>query len=108
MALVKRWRRSGQTARRFAKGAGVNAATLTHWAWRLKREGKSRAKRTVRRGRRGASGAAPARFVELRVDGPHDGRFVLELGDGWRLQIPPGFDGAALERLLAVVVEGRP
>jgi transposase len=101
--LVKRWRRSGQTAREFADSAGVNAGTLAHWAWRLKREGKGGNERPVKRG----SSSAPARerrsFVELIVDGPEDGRFLLELGDGRRLRIPAGFDAAALGRLLTVL-----
>ena len=106
--LVRRWRRSGQTAHEFAESAGVNAGTLAHWAWRLGREaprlgasgGRPRAGR-VRSGRRAA------RFVELIVDGRPEGGFVLELGDGWRLQIPAGFDAAALGRLLTVVARAR-
>lgn len=51
--LVRRRRRSGQTAHEFAESAGVNAGTLAYWAWRLKREtaraGGSKVKRrTVR------------------------------------------------------------
>jgi hypothetical protein len=36
--LVRRWRRSGQSAREFVERAGLNAGTLAYWAWRLNRE----------------------------------------------------------------------
>jgi transposase len=100
--LVRRWRRSGQTAREFAESAGVNAGTLSHWAWRLSRETGGR----KRRSRNGARAAVPeARFVELIVDGANDGGFLLEFSDGRRLRIPTGFDADALQRLLAILRE---
>jgi transposase len=106
--LVKRWRRSGQTAREFAESAGVNAGTLTYWAWRLKREEKGRDERSVkRRTRRSSARRHERNFVELIVDGHEDGRFELELGDGRRLRIPVGFDATALGRLLTVLGEAR-
>jgi len=107
--LVRRWRRSGRTAREFAESAGVNAGTLAYWAWRLKREGeaKDRGAGSLKRRRRQQSIApmGESSFVELIVDRPEDGRFELELGDGRRLRIPPRFDGAALGRLLTVLGE---
>lgn len=96
---VQRWRRSGQTAGEFAAAIGVKPATLTYWAWRLKREGRDSQPRP-RRGS-GARGAHP--FVEVIVDGPAAGGFVLELGDGRRLRIPAGFEAPALTRLLAAL-----
>lgn len=106
--LVRRWRRSGQTGREFAEATGVNAGTLAHWAWRLKREGKGGAARTPKRRPRSVRVPAPeGRFVELIVDGPADGRFELEFGDGRRVRIPVGFDAAALGRLLAVLGDVR-
>lgn len=96
---VRRWRRSGLTAREFAESIGVKAATLTHWAWRVGREGRGRG-RTEQR-----PVAVSARFVEVIAAAAGDERFELELGNGRRLRIPTGFEAAALERLL-VVVEG--
>jgi len=102
--LVKRWRRSGQSAREFAQNAGVNAGTLAYWAWRLNRQraradgGKVKGRsRTVR------AGAQERSFVELVVDRHEGSGFLLELGDGRRLRIPSAFDGDALRRLLAVL-----
>ena len=36
------WRRSGLTAREFAAKIGVKSATLSHWAWQLRREQRMR------------------------------------------------------------------
>ncbi len=36
---VRAWRRSGQTAARYAKGRGLTASTLSWWGWKLAREG---------------------------------------------------------------------
>ena len=103
--LVRRWRRSGQTSREFAESAGVNAGTLAYWAWRLKRETSVAEGRQVKRRRSSTASVQGARFVELIVDTPEDGRFLLELGDGRRLCIPTAFDGDSLKRLLRVLRE---
>lgn len=104
--LVRRWRRSGRTARQFAESAGVNAGTLAYWAWRLKREGNGYADGRLGRRRRSASRPAQkAGFVELIVDRPKDERFELDLADGRRLHIPASFEVAALGRLLSVLTE---
>jgi hypothetical protein len=104
--LVRRWRRSRQTAREFAESAGVNAGTLTYWAWRLKHEGKAKdrgLRSPTRRDRRAIASSGKGNFVELIVDGGEDRGFLLELGDGRRLRIPPEFDAASLGRLLTVL-----
>jgi hypothetical protein len=107
-ALVKRWQRSGQTARAFAASAGVKAGTLSYWAWRLKREGNGSGKRSVCRRRRNSSAPAhQASFVELIVDRLEERRFELDLGDGRRLRIPSEFDADALGRLLVVLGDRR-
>ena len=106
--LVRRWRRSGQSAREFAESAGVNAGTLAYWAWRLKREPARAGDRKVRRRSRTVRAAAQdTSFVELIVDRPDDGGFLLETGDGRRLRIPAGFDADVLRRLLAVLGDAR-
>jgi hypothetical protein len=106
--LVRRWRQSGQTARQFAASAGINAATLSYWAWQLKRGASAYNKRPVRQRRRRSSTLADkASFVELIVDRPEERRFELDLADGRRLRIPPEFDAGALGRLLAVLADRR-
>ena len=104
--VVRRWRRSGQTARAFAQSAGVNTGTLAYWAWRLKRETTgTRSGRAKRRTRSVRAAVQDTRFVELIVDRQPDARFVLELGDGRRLRIPAAFDADALKRLLTALRE---
>ena len=100
--LVRRWRRSGQTAREFAVGAGVNPGTLAYWASRLKREGGGTQQQGVERPD-SKSEAKRGSFVELIAGPIEERRFELELVDGRRLRVPPDFDAAALGRLLAVL-----
>ena len=97
---VRQWRRSGLTAQAFARVAGVNANSLTHWAWRLGRERRA--------GAPVAAGAPPAAaLVEITTASNRDERFELELGSGRRLRIPDTFNAAALQRLLAVLEAGQ-
>lgn len=96
---VRQWRRSGVTAREFADSLGINRNTLTHWAWRLDREPDAATRKRPHRGRSKAS----ASFVEVMAQGIADGCFELDLGGAHRLRIPPGFESAALDRLLAVL-----
>lgn len=99
---VDRWRRSGLTARRFAASIGVNAGTLAHWAWRLNREGRDRARQTGTR-RAAAGGIDATRFIELVPGRSEERRFEIELVDGRRVRVPADFDAPALRRLLAVL-----
>jgi hypothetical protein len=100
---VAAWRRSGQSSKEFAAGAGINASTLLWWSTKLRSERvvAQAAGHTRRPGGMGQP-LAPVSLVELR-GGVVDDRFELELGHGRRLRIPPGFDAAALERLLRVL-----
>ena len=98
---VGQWRRSGLTAKEFARSIGVNAGTLTPWAWRLGRE--RRVAGQARQRPRVAVAAPAAAFVEITATGGADSRFELELGNGQRLRIPATFEPAVLERRLAVL-----
>jgi transposase len=102
---VGRWRRSGLTAKEFARSVGINAGTLTYWACRL---GRDRHVRDVASSQSGVSRLAPeVGFVELMARSGGDSRFELELGNGRRLRIPASFEAAVLERLLAVLEGAR-
>lgn len=96
---VERWRDSGLSAAEFGAEIGVNPRTLTYWKWLLRQEGRPKRPRRDR-----AAKAAPAAtpFVEVRTT-PSSATFELALGNGRRLQIPPGFDTDTLTRLLAVL-----
>ena len=98
---VRQWRQSGQTARAFAASIGVKSGSLTHWAWRLKREAAGQ--RSVRRRvRRPVPGSPLVEIIPGRVIG---GGFELTLGNGRRLSIPAQFESAALRRLITVLEE---
>lgn len=88
---VAGWRRSGLTAKRFAASIGVNAGTLTHWAWRLGR------------GQRRAAAVPVRALVEVMSTAVCDERFEVVVAGGRRVHVPAIFDAAALERLLAVL-----
>jgi len=96
---VRQWRQSGLTAREFAKRVGINAGTLSQWAWRLGRDleghGGGRLKRE----------ASHTSFVELVTGALEDRWFELEFGDGRRRRIPAQFDRAGLEQLLVVLAQ---
>ena len=97
---VRQWRRSGLTASEFAQRVGINASTLTHWAWRLGRTNETDAATEP------AGGASGASVVELVAGGAlDDRRFELELSDRRRLRIPAQFDVSGLEQLLAVLAK---
>jgi transposase-like protein len=91
--LVGQWRSSGETAQEFARRRGVNASTLSHWAWRLERG--SRGKATLAR--------VPT-MIEVHARPVADDRFEIEL-NGRRVRVPPSFDVEALRRLLAALEE---
>ena len=97
---VRAWRRSGQTTAAFAASIGVNANTLAWWGSRLRRAADKGQRRWSAVG--APEVAAAAAIIEVRSEA-RDDRFELELGGGQRLRIPPGFEVAALERLLAVL-----
>lgn len=99
---VGAWRRSGQTAKAYAKSTGVNAGTLTYWAWRL---GSRRRRRPSDRKPRGPQAAAPAMIEVVTASGLVAEGFEVQLGSGHRVQVPARFDAAALKRLIAVLEE---
>lgn len=98
---IKQWRQSGQTAREFAAGHGLNHNTLQHWAWRLRAEAGGRGD-AARRSRGKTAAKSPA-FVEVMSHAIADGCFELEVSGKRRLRIPPRFDVQSLERLLALL-----
>ena len=73
---VGQWRRSGLTATEFARRSGVNAGTLSQWAWRLGRERREEAPRA----RRTVGLEAPAVLREVVGAETRDGEFQIELG----------------------------
>ncbi len=105
--LVRKWQRSGKTARAFGDERGVNANTLTWWKWQLGRSsGGDRDKPPV------------PRLVPVEVVEAHDDDARVEVtGAGWeltnaagvRLTVRGPLTGADLAAVLAAVTskEGR-
>jgi hypothetical protein len=113
LSTEERWRRllaeqegSGLSVRQFAEERGLSAWSMYGWRQRL---GLSRRRSGPRQQHRSkASGAGEIVPVQL-VDAteapscaPASG-FYVELRDGARIHVPPGFQSAELARLLAVL-----
>ena len=92
---VAQWRASGQTAREFAARRGINASTLSHWAWRLAQEPRGE----------GALARVPT-MIEVHARPVMDDRFEIEFS-GRRVRVPPSFDLDSLLRLLSALEEAR-
>jgi len=103
-ARIQQWRRSGQTARDFARAHGFNHNTLMHWSWRLGAQSQSDAPR--RAPRRRTRSSQPT-FVEILAQPVAEGCFELELAGGKRLRIPPRFEAKSLTLLLQVLEQQR-
>lgn len=106
--IVAKWqqhlddqRESGLTLAEYARTHGLIRGTLSHWKWKLSHP-EARDRPRARRIRRAAPKAAPLQFLEVRAPASAE-RYELELTDGRRLRIPPGFEAQALQRLLGVL-----
>ena len=105
---VERWRDSGLTAKEFAAEAGLNAGTLSGWAWKLRKKGASTATSTAGDGSRGSRGGGRAdeapSFIELPATALVKSAAVLELVVGnLRVRVPAGFDKETLSHVLHAV-----
>jgi transposase-like protein len=98
--VLRQWHKSGLSVRAFCATHGISEPSF--YAWR----------RTLH-----LRDAEAVRFVPVRVVAeqqpiqPTDdggGSLELVLAAGRRLRIGPGFDGPTLQRLLALLEEGRP
>jgi transposase len=99
------WKSSGLSLRAYSERHGVKAGTLSYWNSRLKP--------------RPADAAAAAADVgttfltvhvaepALAVSEPADDRIEVVLSGGHVVRVGRGFDGGALERLLAVLERRR-
>jgi hypothetical protein len=95
--VLQQWSRSGLSVRAFCARQGVSEPSF--YAWR----------RTLRQREAEALRFVPVRVVsEAKPSAPGDGSVELVLAAGRRLRIGPGFDGPTVQRLLALLEEGRP
>ena len=95
---VERWKESGLTAKQFAADTGVNAGTLQFWSCKLRRVDRKRKSRMPPM-------LATSSLVEIHpsTSAARDTRFEIELVNGRRVRVSPGFLPDALKTLLAVV-----
>jgi hypothetical protein len=103
---VARWRESGLSAREFASETGINASSLSHWAWKLARGERAGTERAGRRGPEKIGWVevvpppAPAAVAPL----PHASDALEIVVDGRRtVRVPSNFDADVLRRVLAVL-----
>jgi hypothetical protein len=97
--IVRQWRSSGLSVRDFCAAQGLTVPSF--YAWR----------RTIEQ-----RDAEAVRFVPVQIVSEAEpveaaaahGSLELVLGSGRRLRIGPGFDAPTLQRLLAILEEGRP
>jgi transposase-like protein len=97
---VALWRKSGASVRVFCEEHGLSEPSF--YAWR----------RTLAARDTTAVRLVPVQVMPEAPSAPNteDSATALELilGAGRRLRIAPGFDGPTLQRLLALLEEGRP
>jgi transposase-like protein len=92
-ATIRSWlalrEREGLTYPQLSARSGINASTLAHWAWRLRREGERRSDEA---------------FVELVPHEPRDkpspSQAVVVLRGERRLVVDAAIDSASLTRLV--------
>ena len=96
--MIRHWRSSGLSARAFCVEQGLAEASFYGW------------RRTIAQ-----RDAEALRFVPVHVvaeqqplAGDKGGGLELVLPQGRRLRIEPSFDAPTLQRLLALLEEGRP
>ncbi len=91
-ALVKEYQTSGQSQRAFCAQRGIGQSTLRYWRRRLQEDTGHGA---------GGSGTrlVAVKVCEDRASSASSGLTVVA-GQGVRIEVACGFDGATLERLL--------
>lgn len=97
--LVEDWRSSGQGTRDFCLERGLNRSTFGWWRWALGKQQGEAPEVPVP--------APDGEWLELRRLGAELEEPIVErppltlvLGEGISIQVPVGFDGPTLERLI--------
>lgn len=93
-ALIADWETSGQTMAAFGARHRVSKHALGWWRWELKRRAQAMSR---------SVGREAIRFVEIKAPDTQATRFEVRLANGVGVNVPAGFDRAALTELLAVL-----
>ena len=90
--LVEEWHAGDLSQKAFARRKGIAPATLSWWAYRLRREAREQ------------GALVPVDVVEDAPAGT--GEFRLELAGGRTVVVPASFEAAALRRLVSALEGG--
>jgi hypothetical protein len=91
--VVDAWRRSGEALGAFAERYGIHRQRLSRWATRLEEPVE-------------AVTFHPVRLTQGSEREPSEAPLEIDLGEGCRVRVAPGFDAADLARVLDVLGVG--
>ena len=94
--IVDAWQESGEPISRFARRLGVDWRRVSRWARRLVPSAEARLR------------FHPVRVTDEDVPRPGAASIDIEVGQGRRVRVAPGFATDDLRRVLAVLDESRP
>lgn len=97
---VRRWRRSGLTAKEYGAKAGLNPSTLTYWSWRLSAEQRAAAAAA------GSTSGDRGALVEIAV-AHATSPIEIALERGTRVRVAAGADEATLMMVLRALEVAR-
>jgi transposase len=111
---VKRWKRSGLSAAEFARREGLKAKQLHWWNWKLgasdtvpqPEEPRFLPVRVVSSPTPAPTPSTSAALVMTSPSSPAATAIEIALPNGRLVRVPPGFDPATLECVLAIAAEG--
>lgn len=96
---VAGWRQSGKTAAAYAAERGLKASTLSWWAWKLRHDVESCARREIT--------LVPVEIVGEEGDADAGGEWELVTVEGHRLRGDGGLAPELAAALVTAVVRGR-
>lgn len=107
VSLVRRWKRSGETASEFGARVGVEARALHFWRWRLRKDGLLKDDEPAEASEMPAF--LPVHVVSRDCDGErgqaNDQHVEIVVDERNTVRVLPGFDDTTLRRVLNVLSE---
>ncbi len=97
---VKRWRRSGLTAKAYAAKYGLKASTLTYWSWRLTAQRRAAAAEQL------ATSPDNGALVEIEVVSAVP-PIEIAFAHGACVRVPAGVDEATLATVVRLMEVAR-
>lgn len=93
---VRRWRKSGLSAKEYAAKVGLNASTLTYWSWRLNAEERAKVEEATASDHVGA-------LVELEITPVATSAPIEITFAGMEVRVPSGADEGTLAMVVRVL-----